>query len=122
MNAKILKQKRKQLGLTQDSLAELLGVTRNTIINYENGGVIPEAKIILLENVLMKNKAQYSTNEKTEFTGYYLPDVSASAGLETSINNDELKKIPVQYQVGKKILFLSMFLAIVCIQNLILEK
>ena len=62
MNAKILKQKRKQLGLTQDSLAELLGVTRNTIINYENGGVIPEAKIILLENVLMKNKAQYSTN------------------------------------------------------------
>ena len=65
MNAKILKQKRKQLGLTQDSLAELLGVTRNTIINYENGGVIPEAKIILLENVLMKNKAQYSTNEKT---------------------------------------------------------
>ena len=113
MNAKILKQKRKQLGLTQDSLAEMLGVTRNTIINYENGGVIPEAKIVLLENVLYKNKVQYLTNEKnekTEFTGYYLPEVSASAGLETSINNDELKKIPVTIPGWEKdIIFINVF-------------
>ena len=49
--------------------------------------------------------------ENTEiFTGYYLPEVSASAGLETSINNDELKKIPVTIPGWEKdIIFINVF-------------
>lgn len=46
---------RKAAGLTQDQLAEKIGVTRKTVINYENGGVIPESKISLLEIILSQN-------------------------------------------------------------------
>ena len=39
-----------------------------------------------------------------------MPDVSASAGLETSINNDELKKIPVTIPGWEKdIIFINVF-------------
>src|SRR5690606_26443202 len=41
-------------------LAEMIGVSRNTIINYEKGGVIPDAKRKILHNVLVKN-AQNTT-------------------------------------------------------------
>lgn len=58
MNAKKLKELRKVVGLTQDQLAEMIGVTRKTIINYENGGVIPDSKVTLLEMVLTKNVKQ----------------------------------------------------------------
>ena len=78
MNAKILKQKRKQLGLTQDSLAELLGVTRNTIINYENGGVIP---------ISSENPAKILANHKSDkMTGVY-------AIGRSKRKNEALKKI-----------------------------
>jgi phage repressor protein C with HTH and peptisase S24 domain len=36
-----------------------------------------------------------SIPQKTKPTGYYLPDVSAAAGMDTEINNSELKRIPV---------------------------
>lgn len=32
-----LKELRKEAGLTQKELAEIVGVTRNTLTNYENG-------------------------------------------------------------------------------------
>lgn len=43
---------RDNLGLTQEELAKKIGVSRNTIINYEKGGVIPESKIQLLQSLL----------------------------------------------------------------------
>ncbi|WP_234110199.1 helix-turn-helix transcriptional regulator [Chryseobacterium sp. R2A-55] len=61
MNAEKIKQIRKELQLTQAQLAQLIGVSRNTIINYENGGVIPESKVVLLKTMNKTNKAQYST-------------------------------------------------------------
>lgn len=52
MNALEIKKSRLKLKLTQEELGELLGVSKRTIINYENGGVIPPTKAKILERVL----------------------------------------------------------------------
>lgn len=43
---------RKDLGLTQEKFAQRLGIGRRTIINYEQGGKIPESKQKLIKMVL----------------------------------------------------------------------
>ncbi|WP_347216646.1 helix-turn-helix domain-containing protein [Chryseobacterium sp.] len=43
---------RKEYNLTQQQFADLVGVSKNTISNYEGGGVIPKSKIPILQNVL----------------------------------------------------------------------
>lgn len=48
MNTIDVKKIRKNLNLTQQQLAEMIGVSRNTIVNYERGDVIPESKRALL--------------------------------------------------------------------------
>jgi transcriptional regulator with XRE-family HTH domain len=47
---------RQDLGLTQQKFADLLGVDRRTIINYEQGSKIPESKTKLLELLLADRK------------------------------------------------------------------
>lgn len=47
-----VKKLRSELGLTQKELAEKIGVSLKTITNYENGGVIPEAKRRMLNSLL----------------------------------------------------------------------
>lgn len=64
MNDKEIKKKREKKGLTQDQLAKLIGVTRQTVHNYEKGEVIPESKMELLKSVL--NAQQYSVSEEIE--------------------------------------------------------
>jgi transcriptional regulator with XRE-family HTH domain len=56
MTGEELKYKRKQLKLTQDELAKLLGVSKNTVFNWEKGKRIPESKTFILEQVLNNNK------------------------------------------------------------------
>ena len=50
-----IKKRRAELGLTQDELAKLLGVNRNTIYNYEKGGEIPASKSTILDKILFNN-------------------------------------------------------------------
>lgn len=52
MNALELKEKRKKKGLTQQQLADLIGVSLKTIANYEKGEVIPASKNAILLKVL----------------------------------------------------------------------
>ena len=47
-----IKQKREQLGLTQKELGDLIGASRETIINYEKGRPIPKSKSEILNKVL----------------------------------------------------------------------
>lgn len=51
MDAEGVKKLRGLLGLTQEELAQKIGVSRNTIINYEKGGVIPDSKIQLISSL-----------------------------------------------------------------------
>lgn len=41
MNIELMKKKRKELGMTQQDLADKCGVSKNTVYNYENGRVEP---------------------------------------------------------------------------------
>lgn len=86
-------------GITVYELSLKTGISQSNFSKILNDSVkkpnIKNAEILekyFLENTfngveLIKN-AEYPT-------GYYYPDVSASAGLETEIINDELKRIPV---------------------------
>jgi DNA-binding XRE family transcriptional regulator len=75
MNALELKSRRKEKKLTQDQLAELLGVDRRTIINYEKGEVIPESKVKLIDIVL---KDFENNNDNKLGVPYYDVDFTAS--------------------------------------------
>lgn len=88
-----LKQLRKASGLTQDALAKKLGVDRRTIINYEKGEFIPESKIKLINMLLSENISHIESKET--LTGYYYPNVYAAAGMDKEMQNDELKRLPI---------------------------
>lgn len=61
MDALEIKQRREQLGLTQKELAELIGASRETIINYEKGKPIPKSKSEILHKVLEPESVYYRT-------------------------------------------------------------
>lgn len=53
-------------------------------------------------------KKQHPPSE--EITGYYFPTVSASAGLDVSVLNEELEKLPVSIPgFGKDIIFINVY-------------
>lgn len=56
---------RKDLNMSQQAFAELLGVDRRTIINYEQGRSIPESKKKMLQ-MIVNNEIQIS--ESAEIT------------------------------------------------------
>ena len=60
-----IKQRREELGLTQKELGDLIGASRETIINYEKGKPIPKSKSEILHKVLESNAA-YSKTVKHE--------------------------------------------------------
>jgi transcriptional regulator with XRE-family HTH domain len=60
-----IKQRREQLGLTQKELGDLIGASRETIINYEKGKPIPKSKSEILHKVLQEGSA-YLKNVKQE--------------------------------------------------------
>lgn len=53
-----IKEIRKNLKLTQQEFAERLGVSRNTILNYEKGETIPNSKSIILHTMLSESKME----------------------------------------------------------------
>ncbi len=54
MNDLNIKDLRTKLGLTQRQFAELVGVSVNTIQNWESGGTIPKSKHPILRSLLTK--------------------------------------------------------------------
>lgn len=65
MNDLNIKELRKEKGFSQTELAKKIGVSRQTIINYEKGEVIPESKKEILYNIL-QNKTIDFVNENAE--------------------------------------------------------
>jgi phage repressor protein C with HTH and peptisase S24 domain len=66
MNNLDVKEIRKNLGLTQQEFADKLGVSRNTILNYERGETIPSSKSIILHTMLTESKIGDVNNVKTK--------------------------------------------------------
>ncbi|WP_143039372.1 helix-turn-helix domain-containing protein [Millionella massiliensis] len=86
---------RTKLGITQEELADMLGVSRNTIGNYERGGVIPESKSSILCKLLdkIKTKGEASPAKTEKKVPFYDLDVTASI---TEIFND-ISETPQYY-------------------------
>ena len=60
--------------------------------------------------MIINNKTVTNKLETPNVTGYYYPDVSASAGLNSIIDNTELNKIPISIpSFGKDIHFINVF-------------
>ena len=98
MDSVELREKRKSLGLTQKEFASLIGVSGNTIINWEGGKKIPASKYTILRSVFDKHTKNTTKSEKSDtekLTGYYYPDVAVKSGLEKSLKEDKLKRLPV---------------------------
>ena len=56
MNSLDIKKIRNKLGISQQELAEMIGVHYRTIQNWERGGTIPKSKHTLLCDVLNEKK------------------------------------------------------------------
>ncbi len=108
-----IKELREEKSMSQGDLAKILDVSLRTVQNYE----ADQSKIPLnkLHNIYKMLNVELSNNlflkDITETpTGYYLPEVSAAAGLETQMQNDELKKIPVTIPGWEKeIMFINVY-------------
>ncbi|WP_205727719.1 helix-turn-helix transcriptional regulator [Flavobacterium anhuiense] len=82
MNELNIKELRIQNGFSQTELAKKIGVSRQTIVNYEKGEVIPESKKELLYNIL------HNENSKTtpEIEEYY---TKPKSGYDKKIQEKE---------------------------------
>jgi len=61
MDSVEIKNLRKELGMTLVEFSELLGVTKRTVINYEQGKVIPASKNKLLQFIRDTKNAKKET-------------------------------------------------------------
>lgn len=81
-------------GISVYELSQRTGVSQSTFSKILNDTVkkpnIKNSEI--LENYFLENSKNIDLNKET---GFYYPDVSASAGLETEMENDELKRVPI---------------------------
>lgn len=67
MKAEEIKEKRKELGLTQKKLAEIIGVSTQTINGYENGKEIPSTKYQILDSILNKSDSNILNEPRTKY-------------------------------------------------------
>jgi transcriptional regulator with XRE-family HTH domain len=63
-----IKDLRNDKGFSQAELARRIGVSRQTIVNYEKGEVIPESKKELLYNILLDIPVLFVNEKGEEYT------------------------------------------------------
>jgi transcriptional regulator with XRE-family HTH domain len=63
-----IKDLRNEKGFSQSELARRIGVSRQTIVNYEKGEVIPESKKELLYNILLDIPVLFVNKKGEEYT------------------------------------------------------
>lgn len=103
MNDLDIKNIRGKLGVSQEKLAEMVGVSPRTIQNWESGSKIPTSKHAILRSLLIdpKFETQYSGGviEQTEpckLIPFY-DDVSTIGGVNERIANLEAVSQPTDY-------------------------
>jgi len=103
MNGLYLKERRKNIGLTQEELAKRIGATRKTINSYENGASIPEAKAKLIdfilkerENMIISKPDVTICNENVTDSGQINNSNVNSMGCNVSTGADIVKQLSNQ--------------------------
>lgn len=87
MIGNFLKERRLFLSLTQPYLASRLGVTKQTILKWENGQTEPKAsQVLILSQVLCVTPAEICS-------GRFLDSDSIHSGQTLIINSDDLFRI-----------------------------
>ena len=99
-----VKEIRKNLRLTQQAFADKLGVSRNTVLNYEKGETIPHSKSIILHTMLTESKisdaAVYFSDSKTKKESIPLLPIDAFAGIgESNVTGVNFDTIEERYVV-----------------------
>jgi DNA-binding XRE family transcriptional regulator len=94
MNALDIKENRKRLKLTQEQLGAMLGVSKRTVINYENGEVIPETKSELLHKIFFSEKSKSSNTDDDAFTIELINKLFASELFKEKLSECIKKEIP----------------------------
>lgn len=93
--------KKLRLRFPVKEISEKTGFNKGSVSSYVNGKIPPS--IPFMEKLSQAYGIEISElldtvikdTSENETTGFYYPEVSASAGLESQMQNDELKKIPV---------------------------
>jgi transcriptional regulator with XRE-family HTH domain len=112
MNANDIIELRKRLKLTQQKFADLIGVNRRTIANYEQGRIIPKANQLLIQGMIDQNSN--TTNNPNVHLDNQLDFFKDNSTKNDTINNQEkieLKYISIleeeKFRLNDKIIFLE---------------
>lgn len=122
MKAIEIKEYRKRNNLTQNQLADIVESSVRAVQSWEQGqrnitqGAIKLMKVYEDSNTITLNDDGEKVSilkpnkDAPELTGYYYPNVSASAGLDISTLNQELEKVPIYLpNFGKGIDFINVY-------------
>lgn len=96
-----IRRRRESLGLSQEELAEAIGVSRNSYINLERG------RINLFSKTLSKLAEYWHTSEEEILTGYRVEDFELSDSdsirekLHTTIDEYEARISSMQDQIAQ---------------------
>ena len=69
MNDLDIKKIREKLGISQEQLAEMVGVHPRTVQNWESGSTIPKSKHAILRDLVVKPQRYAGGGEQTNVNG-----------------------------------------------------
>lgn len=114
MNEKILSKYIQSLGMTNEEFADYIEISIDTLKNWlYRQKRVPDKKVDFVMSKIKLHK-NYTLDESPTvtdtLTGYYYPGVSASAGLDLSMVNEELERIPVTIPGwGNDVIFINVY-------------
>ena len=109
-----VKELMRKKGISAYNLSNYTGISQATLSRILNKDTKPNASNLksLAEYFQVEQEWLLSGNEDVEnySTGYYYPDVSASAGLGIKLDSYELNKIPISIpNWGKDLMFINVY-------------
>ncbi len=87
MNDFDIKKIREKLGITQEQLAEMVGVHPRTIQNWESGSTIPQSKHVILRDLMLKPQRYAGGGEQTNINGNNIN------GNNVTVNPTDMNKL-----------------------------
>lgn len=87
MNDFDIKKIREQLNVSQEKLAEMLGVHSRTVQNWESGTTIPKAKHAMLRDLMLNNQKYAGGAEQSNINGDNIN------GNNVTINKPDIEKL-----------------------------
>lgn len=86
MIGKIIKDLRKEIGCTQNKLADILGITQDSVSLWENGKRIPDTQYIIAMAKFFDVSADYLLGLNNEYQNLQIPKEKKLLGLTLDEN------------------------------------